>query len=128
MSYDISARSDSSYSDKKIRSGIHEKISSFQDIKINGNSGFLLEIDGMRMEVDVELVSEEGDNIENDSQKPSLEVNCINFHIGLTTEKAMLSCIDIALDIANAIGWKLYDPQTDNLITDKNSQPWWQFW
>ena len=130
MSYDLIARSDNSYSNKMSREQVHEEIGNLPDIKINGNSGFLLERgDDMWMEIDVSLVSEEGDCIDNNSQTATPEVNCIFFQIALTTEKPMLSCIDIALDIANAIGWELYDAQADELVIRKQSyKPWWKFW
>ena len=86
------------------------------------------------MEVDVESVSEEGDNLEEDGIHG--EVNCIRFHVPAAFEGRVPECVQMAAKIAEAVGWPLIDCQTGEPAQvqsqkpslPEQSKPWWKFW
>ena len=130
MSYDLTARSDPTFSCSIQRSEVASVAAQLPNVEPNGPAGFLLERDGdVWMEIDVELVSEEGDNIEDTGTKLSMEANCINFHVPYAFAENLSSHYEVALRIADAVGWQLYDPQTDEVVlAQRRRKPWWRFW
>jgi hypothetical protein len=67
------------------------------------------------MEFDLELVSEEGDIIE-DSGDETTEINCLRLHVpyGMFRQAAFATeYLPTALAIAKHVGWTLLDEQTD---------------
>jgi hypothetical protein len=116
MSYDLAARNDGNYSSKLVRQEVHEIIRAIPYVKPNGAAGFILEQGGsIYMEIDVCLVSDEGDVLE-EAGSPSPEVNCINFHIPAGSADGLDSCVAIAQRIARGLNWELYDAQEDKVL------------
>jgi hypothetical protein len=67
------------------------------------------------MEIDLELVSEDGDYIGDEPGASTTEINCLRLHIsyGFFREKQLdQEYIPIALAIARHLGWTLLDEQT----------------
>jgi hypothetical protein len=128
MSYDLTSQGDDRYSIKVARNVVYEAIAQLADVEPNGTSGFVLKRGKtVYMEIDVELVSEEGDNIE-DLQNPAPEVNCINFHIPYAFVDPIEAYLKVALEISDSLGWKLYDLQTDQQVTELSERkPWRRF-
>jgi hypothetical protein len=135
MSYDLEARGNGSFSVMAARADIHNIIAQIEDVNPNGRAGFVLERgEDTYMEIDVEYVSEEGDNIE-EADNLSQQVNCISFHIPYGLADNLASCIETAIEVSQKIGWQLYDCQYDKIITDltdvpelQPKKPWWKFW
>ena len=129
MSYDLFARKDGQHSEKLPRSQVHEIIGAMLDVEANGPAGFVLKQgDQVYMEIDADLVNEEGDSI-GVLDSPSAEVNRVDFHVpygfvdGLDTSRV------VAEHIAEHLGWELYDPQSDSTFgRSKTAKPWWKFW
>ncbi len=116
MSYDLAARNDGNYSTKLARQEVHETIRAIPHVKPNGAAGFILAQGGsIYMEIDVCLVSDEGDILE-EAGRPSPQVNCINFHIPAGSADGLDSCIAIAQRIAQELNWELYDAQEDKVL------------
>ena len=101
MSYDLTARSDEMFSVSIQRSEVASIVAQIPKVEPNGPSGFLLERDGdVWMEIDVELVSDEGDNLEDPDAELSTEVNCIHFHVPYAFVENLSSHNEVALRIA----------------------------
>ena len=116
MSYDLAARNDGNYSTKAARQEVHEMIRAVPYVEPNGAAGFVLKQgDSIYMEIDVCLVSDEGDILE-ESDGPSPQVNCVNFHVPAGSADGLDSCIAIAQRIAQGLNWELYDAQEDKVL------------
>jgi len=126
----LTARKNETFSARIPREDVHAMVSVFPDIEPNGPGGFVLKRgDELYMEIDAELVNVEGDNIEEDLSNPAPEVNCVNFHIPHAFIDAADECLSVAKEIAAKLGWELYDPQSDHIVSDESSgKPWWKFW
>lgn len=88
------------------------------------------------MEIDFEVVSEEGDNIEEDGAQYEA-INCIRLHIPdpFLGDAIDLDYLPTAHTVASHLGWSLYDEQTEEYLsktTDskppRGGKPWWKFW
>jgi len=114
MSYDITIRSDESYSQKTDPESLRAYLKSLPDIESNGERGFVYgDCKSLYMELDLEDVDAEGDWIEE-----SELVNCISVHIPyafLTIENKQ-RCLSVILQIAHYLKWQAIDAQTGNRI------------
>ncbi len=91
----------------------------FRYLEAHSQRGLVFRHDNdIRMEIDIELVNEEGDNIDDFDGPPSAETNCINFHIPYASADELDICYEIALQIAKALDWELYDLQLDQVISE----------
>jgi hypothetical protein len=84
------------------------------------------------MEIDIETVSEEGDNIEDKSTDPAT-FNCIRAHIPYSHlgREPEQDYFPLLRSIAQQVGWQLYDEQNDGEIPEGDAEPkkpWWRFW
>ena len=129
MSYDLFARKDAQHSEKLPRSQVHDIIGAIPDVEPSGPAGFVLKQgDEVYMEIDVDLVSEEGDSI-GDLDSPSAEVNRVDFHVPYGFADGLDSSTAVAQQITKRLGWELYDPQGDSTFGgSKTAKPWWKFW
>jgi len=87
--------------------------------------------DSIWMEIDLELVSQDGDAVAPEGGSPSPTVNCINFHVPYAASEKLDDCRAAALQIATALGWELHDLQLDTVVTLRSlrpRRPWWRFW
>ena len=132
MSYDLTIRSDENFSQYKQFGPLADFLSTQPNVKPNGPRGFTFEQGTLSMEIDFETASEEGDNSEDESTDPTT-FNCVRAHIpyphlGDNPER---DYFPLLRDIAQKIGWKLYDEQSDDEDEEDSSvspKPWWKFW
>jgi hypothetical protein len=132
MSYELTIRGDEKYSRSTPIRELGAFIAGLPDIKPNGKMGFALDDLPRRwMEIDLEVVSEEGDRIA-ESWRTYDTINWIRLHIpyqflGKEMERDYLPT---ALAIADFVGWPLYDEQTDKFLSQDApaAKPWWRFW
>jgi hypothetical protein len=118
MSYDLAISFDKQYS----RGGPKEPLMAFirglPNLKPNGTSGFALDDPPDRwMEIDLEVVSDEGDNIE-EAGREYPEINCIRLHIPyghFHREQFECEYLPTALAIARFLKWSLMDEQTERV-------------
>ena len=132
MSYDLTIRPDEAFSQFKPLAPLAAFLAAQPNLKPNGPRGFVLE-DGIRwMEIDFETVSEEGDNIEDESTDPKT-FNCIRAHIpypqlGKQPER---DYFPLLRSISQQLGWELHDEQSDEQLPEDTTvpkKPWWRFW
>jgi hypothetical protein len=116
VSYDLTIRSDERYSRSTPKPPLMAFLRGLPGLRPNGASGFALDDPPDRwMEIDLELVSEDGDNIEEAGQE-YLEINCIRLHIPyghFRSERFEQEYLPTALAIARYAKWPLFDEQTD---------------
>jgi hypothetical protein len=132
MSYDLTIRGDETYSRTTPRAALGAFLLQLPCVKPNGEHGFVLDDPPSRwMEIDLEVVSEEGDSIL-ESWRTYDTTNCINLHIPyqFLGDAPESDYFPTALAIADFVGWPLYDPQTDEIVTREKlrRRPWWRFW
>ena len=118
MSYDLTIRSDEQYSRRSAKGPLMAFIAGLANVKASGSKGFVLD-DGPRrwMEIDLEVVSEEGDNIE-ESGEEYPEVNCLRLHIPYAYFRNNTfnhDYLPTALEIARHLQWTLTDDQTGQI-------------
>jgi hypothetical protein len=81
MSYDLSVRADENYSKSTAKQPLIEFMATLPNLRVNGLRGFVLDDPPKRwMEIDLEVVSGDGDNIEEPDQEYP-ELNCLRLHI-----------------------------------------------
>lgn len=117
MSYDLSIRYDDDYSRFTKVKPLANYISVLPDMRSNGERGFTLD-DGRRyMEIDLEVVNEDGDNIEEHGEE-YLEINAIRLHIpyAILGSSPEHDYFPIARAIATYLGWELFDEQRDEAV------------
>ena len=121
MSYDLTIKSDDSYSESIDLTELASFIERLPHIVPNGERGFCYS-EGERyyMEIDLEIVSEEGDTIEDEPDSPKDRVNCVEGHIPYAFMDEEQVDPDRYLEplmrIAQHLRWRLYDPQEDEYI------------
>jgi hypothetical protein len=118
MSYDLTIKSDGTYSRSTSRAAIESFIKQLPGIKPNGKHGFALDDRPKRwMEIDLEVVNEEGDNAES-SKQVSADINCIRLHIAhkFLGDDIERDYFPTAFAIAEHIGWTLYDDHDDEPV------------
>ncbi len=132
MSYDLTIRPDETFSQFKPLASLAAFLAAQPNLKTNGTRGFILEDGNRWMEIDLETVSEEGDNIEDESINPET-FNCIRAHIpyphlGTQPER---DYFPLLRSIAQQLSWELHDEQSDEELPedgDTPKKPWWRFW
>lgn len=129
MSYDLTARNDERYSRSVSFERVSSLVAAMPDVRPNGSSGFILEMgDDVWMEIDLEAVSEEGDNIEIPRGETPPQINCIHFHVPYGQIEGLDPCVEVALKIANELEWQVYDEQTGDFVVRSSARkPWWRF-
>jgi hypothetical protein len=114
MSYDLSICGDERYERKTLKQPLIEVSLSLAGVKPNGSSGLVLDEPPIRwMEIDLEVVSEDGDNIEEADQEYP-EINCLRLHIpyGFFRRPSFRQeYLPTALAIARHLNWTLVDEQ-----------------
>lgn len=117
MSYDLSIRFDDDYSRFARVKPLAEYIAGLPDVRSNGERGFTLD-DGRRyMEIDLEVVSEDGDNIEKRGEERT-EINAIRLHIPyeMLGSSPAADYFPTARAIATYLCWGLFDEQRDEVV------------
>jgi hypothetical protein len=132
MSYDLSIRSDDRFSQFKPLAPLASFLAAQPNVKPNGNRGFALEDGDRWMEIYIETVSEEGDNIEDESTDPET-FNCIRAHIPYPRlgKQPQRDYFPLLRSIAQHVDWQLFDEQRDGELPDDDAEPekpWWRFW
>ena len=116
MSYDLSIRADDRYSRMTAKAPLAAFIATLPNVKPNGTSGFVLDDPPARwMEIDLELVSEDGDYIGDEEGASETDINCLRLHIpyGFFREKGLAQeYLPTAQAVAKHVGWTLLDEQT----------------
>ena len=117
MSYDLSIMADRKYSQMSSRARLASFITSLPNIQPNGSTGFVLDDDETcLMEIDPEIVSEDGDCLDGDDGVDMAEVNCVRLHIPygcISADQFEKEYLPTALAIAEFLGWTLLDEQTN---------------
>src|SRR4030095_1031512 len=132
MSYDLTIRPDEHFSEFKPLATLAAFLAAQPNVTPNGNRGFVLEDGNRWMGIDIETVSEEGDNIEDDSTDAET-FNCIRAHIPYPHlgKQPEHDYFPLLRSIAQHIGWQLYDEQSDEDVPESDAaptKPWWRFW
>jgi hypothetical protein len=116
MSYDLSIMADRKYSQMTSRARLASFIASLPNIQPNGYTGFILDDDETRlMEIDPEIVSEDGDSLYRKEGVDMAVVNCVRLHIPygcFCEDRFDKEYLPTALAIAEFLGWTLLDEQT----------------
>ncbi len=124
MSYDLTIRPDESFSQFKPLAPLAAFLAAQPNLKPNGNRGFVLEDGNRCMEIDIETVSEEGDDIEDESA--DLETfNCIRAHIPYAHlgKQPQRDYYPLLHSIAQQLGWELHDEQSDEELPEDGAEP-----
>ncbi len=138
MSFDLTIKPDDNYSRRTSKAALDSFVTQLPGVKPNGTRGFVLDERPKRwMEIDLEVVSEEGDNIEEEGETYD-DINCVRLQIpyaflGHAIERDYLPT---AFAIADHLGWTLYDDQSGepvpkDAIASKDTRPpkpWWRLW
>jgi hypothetical protein len=66
------------------------------------------------MEIDLELLDEEGTSTDFGARTP-IELNCINFHIpyAFLNDNLAEAYLPLVASVAEALGWTVFDPQKE---------------
>ncbi len=140
MSYDLTIRADEGYSRSVPVQSVSDFIRRLSSIRPNGDRSFVLDDRTKRwMEIDLEMVSPDGDNMDEEGEEYS-EFNCIRLqipHQGVGGAPAR-EYFPTALAIAGHLGWRLYDEQSGDEIPQGvatapaapkiERRGWWKFW
>jgi hypothetical protein len=115
LSYDMTIRSDASFSRSVSTRPLIEYLRTLPGVVPNGDCGFALDDRPRRwMEIDLEAVNEEGDSIEGSlADRPA--INCIRLHIPYAYLKSSTlneGFLPLAFKIADHLKWELYDEQS----------------
>ena len=117
MSFDLTIKGDKHYSRTTERAPLASFVSQLPRIKPNGTRGFALDDPPkVWMEIDLEVVSRNGDNVEVEGQV-SESINCLRLHIPYSFLKSGSlehDYLPIAIMIVDRLGWQLYDDQNDD--------------
>ena len=119
MSYDLSIRSDDTFTDKVDRVPLSTFISGLPGVTRETDGHFALEESsgGFRVEIDLDLVSPEGDSLE---AGPSDGINCIRIHVtsgGADVNNDITeSYREVCSQIAAHVGWRVFDEQLGEYV------------
>ena len=128
MSYDLTIRANASFSAFAPCQPLAKFMRRLPYIKPNGDRSYMLDDPPRRrMEIDLELVDEEGDILDDEAYT---EFNCVRLHIPEQFLAATFQrdYFPTALAIAERLGWQLLDDQTERPVTRVAEKPWWRFW
>jgi hypothetical protein len=115
MSYDLTIRPDERYSRMTAREPLSAFVATLPHVKPNGTNFKLDDPPTRWMEIDLELVSEEGDWIGDEEGADESRINCLRLHIPygfLRRESFASEYLPTAQAIAKHIGWTLLDEQS----------------
>jgi hypothetical protein len=136
VSYDLSINANDTFSQYTSATDLRSFIGQLDNVHPNGEWNFVLG-DGESdwMEIDLEVVTEEGDFCEDCSPELS-GINCIRLHIPypFMSDDWQQTYLPTALAIANHLHWPLLDEQTGQTIIEftkevrSTHKPWWKFW
>jgi len=138
MSYDLTIRGDERYSKSAPLASLRSFLSQQPGLSPIGPGDFVLDDRPKRwMEVDLEVVNEDGDNIQEPGQEYD-QINCLRLHVpyAFLGEAIERDYIPTASAIAQHLGWELFDEQTGNVIglgssdpaKPSGGKPWWKIW
>ncbi|PWU10379.1 MAG: hypothetical protein C5B50_25610 [Verrucomicrobia bacterium] len=138
MSYDLTIAKDRGFSASTQFADLADFLRKAQDVKPNGDRGFLYEPSPKRhMEIDLEVVSDEGDNIE-EAGTNYPEINCVRLHVpySMLGNAPERDYFPLAFTIAERLGWTVHDDQSGEAISRQQverdlanqKKPWWKFW
>jgi hypothetical protein len=125
MSYDLTIKSAENYSLFTSKAKLDLFLTQLPGVKRNGDRGFVLDDPPeRRMEIDLEVVNEEGDNIEEDG-KAYGDINCVRLHIpyAFLGDAIDRDYLPTAFAIADYTGWALYDDQSDEAVPRDGESP-----
>ena len=119
MSYDLCVRSDDRFTDTVDRAPLSAFLSGIPGVDRDTDSHFVLEegSGGFRVEIDIELVSSEGDFLEG---APPDRINCIRVHVTSggadVGEDISDSYRGVCSQIAAHVGWRIFDEQSGEYV------------
>lgn len=119
MSYDLSIRSDDTFTDTVDRAPLSAFLSGLPGVTRDTDWHFVLEegSGSFRVEIDLELVSPEGDFLEG---APPDRINCIRVHVTSggadVNEDISDSYRDVCSQIAAHVGWRVFDEQLGEYV------------
>ena len=119
MSYDLSIAKDRTFSASTRFSDLAEFLRATKHVKPNGDRGFVFEpSSNRRMEINLAVVSDEGDNIEEEDREYP-EINCIRLHIpySMLGNNPDQDYFPLVLTIAERLAWTAYDDQNGEPIS-----------
>jgi hypothetical protein len=111
MSFDLCVRSDASYKQRAERASVLGFVVALPRVIQHSSNHVLLEhvTLGVRMEIDLELVSEEGDFLDGDE---SDQINCVRIHVPYACAEAAMPWVhEVCFAIAGYVGWNVFDEQ-----------------
>jgi hypothetical protein len=126
VSFGLTISSDNKFSRSTSKAEMASFISRLPHIIPNGENGFALdERDKRWMEIDLEVVSREGDYLE-EVAKSSDVINCVRLRIpsGFLTDSVERDYLPTAFAIARKARWVVFDDQTGEVVR----RSWWKFW
>ena len=118
MSYDLTIRSDESFSEFKPVAPLAAFLGAQPKVKPNGDCGFAFEDGEQWMEINMETVNEEGKTIGAESNGAET-FNCIRAHIpnACVGREPERDYFPLLRSIAEEIGWSVYDEQSEEELT-----------
>lgn len=137
MSYDITIRSDASYSRSEGRASLESFMAQLPGLRRADGPQFVLDDRPKRwLEISLESVDANGNSVEEDP--PCDTTNCIRLHIpyAFLGRRPDRDYFPTAFAIADHLGWSLYDEQSGEIIPREAtaapmieaSRPWWKIW
>lgn len=139
MSYDLTLRADPTYSEYVSLSELQDFGLKLPEVRSNVAKNLALGDSSTKwMEIDLEVVTDEGDFIP-DADPAQSGINCIRFHIpyAFLGQDWQQVYLPTALAIAELCGWQLLDDQSGAEISgvspppagpEGGGKPWWRFW
>ena len=136
ISYDLSICSDEAFSEFAPATELRSFVEQLENVKPNGEWGFALGKGKSNwMEIDLEVVSDEGDYL-GDVSPDRRGINCVRLHIpySFLNDGWQQIYLPTALAISDYLHWPLVDAQTDETIIEippdvhPAKKPWWRFW
>lgn len=111
MSFDLMARSDASYSKSVPFEEASRVVAKVLGVPPNPY-GYGLE-EGADVCMDINLLNGKSDG---DDHGPPQEIDMVLFNVPWAMMGGVERCVDVALQIADGLGWELYDPQRDEVF------------
>lgn len=129
ISYDLTIAKNLEFSEWTSFAELAAFLNESEGVTTNGERGFMYQpVQYLHMGIDLEVVNEEGDNIEEPGTSYP-EINCINLHINGQEESDLEKfCFPLARSIADHLGWTAFDDQTGEPLLFDSSTPWWKIW
>ena len=119
MSYDLTIAKDETFSAWTRYSELADFLRAAEHVRPDGRRGFVFEPGpGRCMFIRLEVVDDEGDNIEEDAGEYP-EINCVRMDIpySMLGDQPVPDYFPLALAIAERLGWTAYDNQSGEPIS-----------